>query len=324
MNIIGKLSISSCLVLAACGGGGTSQPEGTIPPLVAAGTFPANFTASSNETNVGAFQILFAQSDKDPTGNRRPDRAKVTAGVATVFSDANGQMTLVTPSGKRYFFEEEPTVTASADGREYTYKEKDGGTNSMLIRRHDNGSRYGQFILGTLGEPSRIRASYHYGFRTDPSVIVSAPTATYTNVNGGQLFLSDGRRIFAGTTSLTVDFANTRVDGDLANNFGDPTGGTATASNPFGSAMEAAVSVSNGRINNDGTVSGGTLSLSFVDYNTDPLSKNGTETGTMNGQFYGPNAENLAGTFNGSVAANQATAGASTLSFSGVFSGLKP
>lgn len=314
MKFIYGLSLSLSMGLTACGGGETMtsmSPQDTIPPLVPAGTHPANPLLSSSEVDAGSFEFFFAQSERDPTGNRRPGRAEVSSGIATFYSENPGEMTLVTPSGVRYVFEENgPPV----GGVRYQYSEKNGGTNTLEIERHGSDGHYSIFKIGEIDQVADVRATLHYGWRTSPSVIqASSGVATYFRSGGGQLFLSDGRRIFGGSTTLAVDFANNRIDGTLMDNRGN---------RQFN--LESLVTVTNASLNADGTVTGnGGISV-VLDDNNDPMTLNGPVTNDkVSGQFYGANADQVSGIFEGEVDISQPIAGDSTLGFVGTFSALK-
>ena len=314
MNYFGLAAILSAATLAACGGGETTDPGSTIPPEVALGSFPANSVSSSSEVGVGSFQASFAQSVKDFSGSRRPGRAELSTGKVTLYSTAGGEMVVVLGSGVEYVFKEASQSTRADGNIDYVYAEKDKptSTNSLLIRRGLNGARYGYFLIDPVGTVSPTRATFHYGWKTPPASMPSTGMATYSSPEGGQLYTTDGRRIFGRPTSIDVDFANNRLSGDLFDNTGTP---------DF--HLEAKVSVNNVPIDANGAFSAGTVTATFTD-SLDPISTTGTVTGTAEGQFYGPAADALTGIFEGSVPITQPSAGASTFGFNGVFSALKP
>ncbi len=301
--------------MSACGGGGgeVTKTGDTIPPAATFSSFPANSVSSASEVGVGSFEAIYAQSIKDFSRSRAPGVGELSTGKVTIFSTTAGEMVVQLDSGVRYVFEERSQTTRSDGNIDYTYAEKDnpGSTTSLLIRRGQNGGRYGYFLIDPIGSISPTRATFHYGWKTPASGLPSTGSATYSFPGGGQLYTTDGRRLFGHPTNLNVDFANDRVSGELFNNLGSP---------DFD--LQARISINNAPLDAEGAFNANSISATFVD-TKDPITTTGAVTGGAEGQLYGPVANSISGNFEGSVDISQPTAGTSTFGFNGVFSGLK-
>lgn len=287
-------------------------PVPTITPApVTIGQFPQFAENSSAEVGVGAFDLLFAQSQRDPTITNSLVRANITNGRAKIFSLATGEVIVETHSGKRFHFVEDFTNPVTSDTIEYFYREKNGGPETLFLTRDRQGNQRGYFTIGPVGGVADLRTWFHYGYPTDPMQLVSG-TATYSHPTEGRLFLSDGWRLFGGATNLSVDFTAGRVDGVLFDN-------TATTQLP----VKATVTLTNGQVQNGQITGAGGINLSLA--NTDnPYTSVGTvSNGSVDGQFIGANGENLIGSYVGEVNVDHPITGAGPLKFGGSFTTTK-
>ena len=308
-HIKSGLIAAFCCVLVGCGGS-TPEPPVVVPdPVAPVKALPGDAQSASVEVNQGSFQIYYAQSKKDLEDPTK--EVEVTFGQADFYSVKEGEIRVRAGSENYLFFQDNVTPKPGGNSTEYEYFEEDGELR-MVVNRWSDGTRDGYIIVGSLDQPSDLRASFYYGWSTDPTRIPATGVATYSNDGGGQIFLSDGKRLFNGKTSLNVDFAAKTVDGVLVDTIGREQNNLA-----------AKLTLTGGKFNTAGEISAnGGLLLELIN-DQSPFTSVDVTKGSLSGRFLGVNAEALAGYFEGTADVAQTGFSASTVTFSGIFGGAK-
>ena len=267
--------------LSGCGGGGGSsavRPSGGG----SAGTTTLPLSSGiarldGGSANGVSYSIAFGGTETDVTLTPTIDGSAI---APIVYSAADASTN--NPVLKQFAFSK-----AGADGK--TYDLAVIGTRSATETLAY--ARYGYWAQrpNATGTPDII-AAFHTGSATPLAGVPAGGTATYTGLSVGQFVDTgiDASTDYAATISLSVNFSAKTISGTLSN---------FTGISSSSGALAAAVT---------GTVSGNQFSGTMVANDAATTLGNGT----MSGKFYGPAAEEMAGTYGIAIGANQGMIGA--------------
>lgn len=261
------------LILAACGGGsgGPGGPGG--PSFVGFSSMKAPSTTSIK----GIGQEV---SVKDDTQIAISPFSPVETVTADVTLDANGDITelaLTTPSGKKTWNQSNSQM---AEGRGILGAANNNGQESILIAApEENGFEYQTFGAWESSDADSINGrfgAFSVGTETAGANIPTSGTATFKGAAGG---------IYAGADG-SADIVMSEAS--LAVNFADRTAAFSTT------GSELAQEGPRSDLDLSGTLgySAGSNSLNGTITNA-----GGTMTGTADGRFYGPDAQEVGGVF---------------------------
>lgn len=262
------------LGLTACGGGGGSsavRPDGsggstnTLP--LSSGVARLDGGSASGVT----YSIAIGGTETDISLSPTIDGSVI---APINYTAANASIN--DPVLKQFAFSK-----TGADGK--TYQLAILGTRSATAALAY--ARYGYWARKPSASATPdIIAAFGTGSETPLAGVPTGGQATYTGLSVGQFVDKgiDASTDYAATVSLTVNFATKALSGTISNF----TGISSTSG-----ALAAAVT---------GTVSGSRLSGTMVA--TDAATTLGS--GTMSGKFYGPAAEEMAGTYGITVGSN--------------------
>ncbi|NTZ41777.1 transferrin-binding protein-like solute binding protein [Altererythrobacter sp. SALINAS58] len=176
----------------------------------------------------------------------------------------------------------------STNFRTYAKTVDDGyGAQDVVLELYENGSANTEISLtyASFGHWSGTRDGgtrdeyFHYGFLTGRNLLTARTgTARYAGVLYGTGVNSDASRKYdiRGTSAFNIDFSNQIFGGNL----------TAT-----GTEQSSGVSANFGSFAVDGTVFSGASALEGL------ISRGGMNLGSFNGSFYGPDGQDMAGSF---------------------------
>ncbi len=321
----------ACFGLLACGGGGTDGVKSIgdeigFVPLNAA---PANVGTPEVEQGAGLFTGFFSRSkisDSLPNLRVRPfaeGNTEVSHDEIGVYVDESNErvVNVVTPSGTAsYTVVSGPVLIRTSPTIVYEWIYQSDQGDRLQIHRNNAGGIWGRIygneteVFSPTFTQHRIRGNFLYGWPIDLNVAATGAVggiATFTGA--GDLYTSDGRRMFGGTTNLTANFNNNTISGDLFRATGDPDN----------QEMAPTVTLTNGTMMSDGTISA-TNGIQFTSVNgtgADPISSISVSSSTLSGRFVGNASYREAiGSFGGSGTAIKGS-GNEPISFSGLFRG---
>ena len=319
------VSVAALLTLAACGGGGggssTSMPGGTpgggtpgggMPTLVpATGLTPSaqpplrNTATSAGDTL--AARLPTASNEFAPLSSlltrdfNQPQSATIedNAHIKTISSDgANGfNVTYVIGETEETVHFAASDYSAGgyekeADGKRYALWSYTGSLDGAEKNRGSNEFRYfdANGVFARIDRVSRTNF-VTYGLRTDADAL-PAGSAHYSGRVRGDIYGSDApggadrTRVWA-SFRLTVDFAAGSLDGDIRR-FQMEEPGQSRVTLPL--TVYADIT--------DGEIANGQFTATWTQVVPD-LDAGEIFSGDMLGEFYGPNAEEVGGVFNG-------------------------
>lgn len=314
----------ACFGLAACGGGG-GNTLGFVPLNAA----PPNVGTPQVEQGAGLFSGYFSRSkisESLPDLRVKPfteGNTEVSHDEISFYVDETNSrvVNVVTSSGTAsYNVVSGPTLIRTSPTIVYEWIYESSQGDRLQIHRNDAGGAWGR-IYGSETEvfsptftQHRIRGNFLYGWPIDLNVAATGAVggvATFTGA--GDLYTSDGRRMFGGTTELTADFNTNTISGDLFRASGDPDN----------QEMAPTVTLTNGIMASDGTISA-TNGVQFTSVNgtgADPISSISVSNSTLSGRFVGNSSYREAiGSFGGTGTATKGS-GNEAISFSGLFRG---
>ena len=317
-NLAMAISLGAVVAVSGCGGGSGTRPDAegaaatgsttgttggaTSMPSGAAGSLAALLPNASN-----AFTPLVQPIRGDAPGQRAELASSFS--VESVSSDGNnGFRVTYTVDGQEEtlhfeatdYLEGEYYYSKDVDGVEYFFATYTDSFERTDKNRGPSGFRYfdaNQF--GTYDEATKTgdRNVMSYGVRTE-SADLPAGAATYVGFADGHSYLKvngslDYRVRIGGSLRLTADFGDSTLTGAILGiRVRNATGGDSYLPDT------AYFDISNGRIA-DGKF---TADLAGVDPRPSaPADESVREyEGTVNGEFYGPAAEEVGGVFNAS------------------------
>lgn len=325
------------LSLSACGGSdGTSSEVLEIPPEVERGALPADPTIARNEQG-RSFVAYYADGAATPTGEGISENL--------VKPYLNGKLDVFSGTVSYFLDEQDETIAyvanENADGSinssKYVFDGKDAdgldiyleeeGSGRLEVRRHPTGWIWGR-VFGKTGAGFDLRGNFATGWPVARDTLTPLGTATYNTFRSADLYLSDGRTLFGGDVDLTANFNTNTVSGVVFRRIG-----------PVGDfqRLSAEVTVTNGRIASDGSVTMEGNNLTFTQFEdlTDQVpyldsvppssivkysgTTNVTES-KLNGQFVGDlDSSTIVGNYSGRVTVGVEGGGSEQLDFSGIF-----
>jgi hypothetical protein len=269
------VSLVSVLLVAGCGGGGGGGDGSNATAFSGFSNVPANgvtriegqavTTAYVVDPVTGDIEVVSVTGPSDSTALWTTEGGdtvalRVSAPGSGISVDArNGGTVDVNPQGVVLF--------QTADGRDF----------GVVVNEASAGFEYqtfGTWVTG-YGTRSGTAGSGSYGLRTTPSQMPAGTSATYRGASVGQARLADGQPyITTSEVTVSTDFATARISS------------TNTQAVNLNTAARRPASELDfiGR----GAISGSGF--------TAPVSGSGV-SGTANGQFYGPTASEVGGTF---------------------------
>jgi len=305
------LKLFAITALAACGGGDEEFVELVVPVGALAPTSQSVFVAADEAGE--KFPLIFSQISDQENPATLGQTSNMKTNVAEIFedgTDANGDaiITLITSEGRRLTYEVD-SKTQRGRFEQFEYLEQTDGT-SLRIRRFDSGIRDGFFKLGDPNSPSDIRADFVFGFRTLAEDLPPA-TANYTSQGDGTLWISNGQRLFSGDTNLDADFTSNKITGTLFDN-------TRVGANVNG--FEAIVTLTDGVIRDDGSISGNqSTEFTLIDATNPVVGSITNGNSGVAGGFYGAEAAEVGGVFNGEATVSQTGLGTNDFKYTGKF-----
>lgn len=276
-----------CCLLTACGGSGGNSLGGNPLPgqptqnqsladLVVSQTFQTTSGTIVGDLAVGTGAPLSFNTAQSGFGSQVELQYNATNDNYTVRINQGGLSRTETfePSDIDAALSDE-TFTAYARGDQLLGLLKPNNPQTPL-----NFVSYGAW-QETRNEGSSVRfetAFFTYGIRTAANDIPVSGPMTYNGIVDGFWNPGDGLRVLGGTASFTADFSNNRINGTL-----DMVGESITSTNvrPFG-IFDAV-----------GTISGSQNEFSGTLQNR----VSATNTGFFDGAFFGPDAQEMGGTF---------------------------
>lgn len=274
-------SLVSVLLVAGCGGGGGggdgSNGGGDGSNATAFSGFsnvPANgvtriegqavTTAYVVDPVTGDIEVVSVTGPSESTALWTTERGDT---VALRVSAPGSGLSVDTRNGDTVDFDPVGVFYATADGRDF----------GVVVNEASAGFEYqtfGTWVTG-YGTRSGTAGSGSYGLRTTSAQMPSGTTATYQGASLGQARLADGQPYIT-TSDVTV-----------STNFA-----TATISSTNTQAVNLNTAASRSASELDFSGRGAISGSGF----TAPVSGSGV-SGTANGQFYGPTASEVGGTF---------------------------
>lgn len=296
--------------LSACGGGGASiSVPSPAPPAMP--VLPTGIDYDGNGAPTDPLAAFTTQASFQPTARQGLEIVNVTAisdGVLSITPEASPTLTLArTTTG---FDMTSGQNLARFDTRPESRRNSGTNTFAGCFENSCTGSGLGLRLVETKfnsGAASTLSYSTYGAWRSIVSVIVvngygvfatglpstvsqvpTTGTASYTGGASGFVVIDigDRSRNFNGTASLNADFAGRTINGSISNIttniiIGNPQAGT------LGN-----IALNSGTINGaafTGTAAGMAATGSYVNL--------AGATGQFGGAFYGPNANEVAGSF---------------------------
>lgn len=306
------------LSLAACAGGGGGGGDSTATPPTASlpdnpttptyalvdptvtgysdsapASYGTNVTpaveATSNTTphlldapDNTNFRLLQSTAQFSPTGTTANAAVDTVGSSITLVSTSNSDNTVVSVGGVDNY---PLALTGGSTASGHVELDGTAGTNkSSADLNFLNWMAYGNWAVTNAAETSGTIGYFSTGYETPVASLPTTGTGHYTGAMTGTAFNNTGTYNLAGTSDLVVNWSDASVTGSL-------TGITATQNstsqawndigftgNMSGSGFSGATSAT--------SLPGGTASVGAA------------ATGSVAGQFYGPNAEEVGGAWN--------------------------
>jgi hypothetical protein len=303
------LLISATAALTACGGG-----SGTSATLSGGGGDSASFTSwnavqrSSSITVNGISQSgTYAYNTLTDLITSRTGDASISGASYSATYDSNGQATAatITPAGGSSISFSRGTDTFGEliiNNNIDAVISRDGTKYALAANPYDYGWNYQTFGVWATGAGtgSGTYGAISVGAETAGSAIPTTGTATYSGYSAGRYVNSAGDYWFTGSTMTAATNFNTR-------SIAFATSGTQMTS-------DLRTVTNNANLNLTGSLS----YASATNQISGPVTSTGGLTGTVNGRFYGPTAQEIGGTFS-------LTSGSNALEgYAGAFGGKKP
>lgn len=301
------------LLLASCAGGGSSETDTPAPGPVpgafspaAPGGYGANATphriatgstpAISTAPDDTAFPLLQTAIGYSPNGAGPVDWVNDGGASLTLSSSSPSVDALLATSSSTHALE---VVSGSASSGQVLYGASDTGNDYSVSASLLDHTAFGIWAIDTKGNPSGTAAAFTTGYETFAPAMPVTGTASYAGTATGLAVDANGTYRISGDASLSVNFGNGAVGGNLSN-MTVTAGGVPAAWNT---------------VHFDGTLSGSGFSgnATTPTTSTGPAGIAAGSTGSVEGQFYGPSAEEAAGVWtlsDGNVTAIGAFGGA--------------
>lgn len=306
------------LSLAACAGGGgggstATPPVASLPNNAATPTYAlvdssvsgysasaqagygSNATPAAEATSNATPHLLDAPDDTkyrllqstaqfSPNGAKANNSADAVGSSITLVSTPDNGNTVVSVGGVDNY---PLALTGGSTASGHVELDGTAGTNkSSADINFLNWTAYGNWAVTDAAETSGTVGYFSAGYETPVASLPTTGTGHYTGAMTGTAFNSTGTYSLAGNTDILVDWSSSAVTGSL-------TGVTAT---------NGAASQAWNDIGFTGSMSGsgfaGTASVTTLPGGTASLGA--AATGSVAGQFYGPNAEEVGGVWNAS------------------------
>jgi hypothetical protein len=260
-------AVTFSLVLAGCGGGGAIAPA---PGFTSFGTTPNN--GSYNVDGQVASRSLTSSGGSVSMGSTLVDEA-----VSAIVTNASGELAGLQLSSGSVAVNTGSSPTILANGN-FLSVSANGGDTFILMSDPESGTYlYQVFGVGytNVNTPGGRAYAFTLGAPTLPGD-VPAGSAIYTgSING--VYVDTGGNAYLTLADMTAVTDFSTVDVSALNSAMAPLlGGTATSNSSLDFSVNG-MTLANGQFS--GAISGGTL------------------VGTLNGQLYGPNGEEIGGTF---------------------------
>ncbi len=276
-----------CLGLTACGGGGGTASAGSTPP-------PAPPPPPATNSSLTATQVSESYANR---GVKLGFNAtKVTGQVSgtptgastalTVAYDATAQSYTITGDGQSQTFRPADLNSSVSNTTIAAYERSSGTTTDSLVLFKPGAANpeialtyasYGAWQR-TVDGGTTIDATqrfFVYGVPTAASAMPTSGTASYTTTLDGFLASDTGLYSLGGTSSFTANFGASTV---------------AVSLSPVGIDVATDAVQSFGTLTGNGTITAASSSFAST------LSGGGYN-GSINGQFFGPSAAEVGGSF---------------------------
>jgi hypothetical protein len=269
------LSVSMAC-LAGCGGGSGSGDGNTVVDFTKLSDIPDNgitnfggTSRSASYTADGAGNVTSISSVSGPDAATAVLKTKNGEAVAIRINAPGANVSFDSENGDT-FVSDGTTTSASSENDENALIIVDSQTSVFQYQS------FGTWLTGNGTGEGKVGVG-SFGARTNPGAMPSG-TATYAGVSTGFLRASDGTS-FLTTSDVTVttDFSTVTINSDVT---------TGVNVNTAAASPKPGIDFSG-----SGSVSGSGFKAS-VDSDA-----NLNMSGNANGQFYGPNAQEVGGTF---------------------------
>lgn len=285
------------LLLAGCAGGGGSDTGADTPaPGPAPGAFSAaasgsyGTNATPHRIATGATPVIAAAPDDTafPLLQTAIGYSSGGAGPVDWVNDGGASLTLSSssPSADALLATSSSThalttISGSAVSGQVLYGASDTGNDYSVSASLLDHTAFGIWAIDTKGSSSGTAAAFATGYETFAPAMPVTGTASYTGTATGLAVDANGTYRISGDASLSVNFGSGAVGGNLSN-MTVTAGGVPAAWNSVGF---------------DGTLAGSSFSGSTTTHatSTGPAGIAAGATGSIEGQFYGPSAEEAAG-----------------------------
>jgi hypothetical protein len=282
LNLKLALLISTVAVLTACGGGG----GGTSATLSSFSSWSAVQANSSITVNGISQSGTYTYNTATDLITSRTGDASMSGATYAASYDSNGQATVVTvtPAGSSSISFTRGTDTFGAliiNNNIDAVISRDGTKYALAANPYDYGWNYQTFGVWTTGAGtgSGTYGAISIGAETAGSAIPTTGTATYTGYSAGRYVNSAGNYWFTGSTMTAATNFSTR-------SISFTTTGTQVTPDLL------AVS-NNSNLNMTGTLTYAAATNQIAG----SVTTVGGLTGSVNGRFYGPSAQEIGGTF---------------------------
>jgi hypothetical protein len=295
--------IGAILPLAACGGGGVNS-SGSV-----ATTPPSQPTSNATVGNLVASQSFTNDASNNHVTFDLTTKTAVTGTAAkdtlAVSYDASSKSYTLTAGGSTQTFAPANISATSSNDTQYRINGTAGNSYLTLVKQPYTSAIAPQYVaLGYWQRDTIVNSqqttdfdTFTYGLPSMPAAVPRTGSVSF-GVDTFGLASTPGfePRVFEGHGELTVDF----LSGVFSTSIPVTETGLLTGAGIVGGGVE--VDAAGHLASGDGTFSGNVL------YG----GQNGQIAGSLNGRFYGPNAEELGAAFSGGTAAGAALDGGFT------------